>query len=107
MLPRFLFRTVIAGVLCTAAPLFAADFTIAVSPISQTGVAGTSFAYTVTISKVGGFSGVVTFSMSGLPTGATATFSPTTVTGSGTSTLTVATTGSTPLANNTLTVTGT
>jgi hypothetical protein len=52
-----------------------------------------------------GFGGVVTLSASGLPAGATASFSPATVTGTGSSTLTVTTTGSTQAETSTLPLT--
>jgi hypothetical protein len=45
-------------------------------------------------------------SASGLPTGTTASFSPATVTGAGSSTLTVTTAGSTPAGTSTLTLKG-
>ena len=48
----------------------------------------------------------MTLSATGLPTGATATFNPATVIGSGTSTLTVNTLSSTPIGTSTLTITG-
>src|SRR5205085_1986455 len=57
---------------------------------------------------VNGLTGNLALSVTGLPAGATASFSPSTITGStGTSTLTVTTSGTTPAANSTLTITGT
>ncbi len=50
---------------------------------------------------------MVSFTVSGLPTGATGTFAPTTVTGSGSSTLTITTLTTTPTGTYPLTVTGT
>src|SRR5206468_6947413 len=58
------------------------------------------------VSALNGFNGTVGLSVSGLPTGATATFSPTSVTGSGSSTLNVTTSLTTPAGSYTLTVTG-
>jgi hypothetical protein len=89
----------------TAAPV--PDFTIGASPGTQTVTAGTSTTYTVTIGALNGFTGTVTLSATGLPTGASASFNPTTVTTSGTSTMTVTTSTTTPAATSTLTVTGT
>src|SRR5206468_135275 len=63
--------------------------------------------YTVTVTPSGGFSGSVALAISGLPTGASASFSPASITGSGSSTLTVTTSTTTPAANTTLTITGT
>jgi hypothetical protein len=59
----------------TVAPL---TFTLTATPGSQTGLQGTTFAYLLTVTPTYGmYPGTVTFSASGLPTGATATFSPT------------------------------
>lgn len=85
----------------------APDFTISATPASQTVVVGNSTTYTATITAVNGFGGTVTFSASGLPSGATATFSPATVTGSGSSTMTVTTASTTPTGTSTITITGT
>jgi Divergent InlB B-repeat domain/PQQ-like domain len=85
----------------------APDFTLDVSPSSQTVQAGNSTSYTATIAAVNGFAGAVTFSASGLPSGANATFNPTSVTGSGSSTMTVTTASTTPTGTFTLTITGT
>src|SRR5262249_8029344 len=54
-----------------------------------------------------GFSGTVTFSASGLPTGVTASFSPTSVASSGTSTLTLSAASTASAGSATVTVTGT
>ncbi len=82
------------------------DFTISASPSMQTVNPGGSATYTATVGAVNGFTGTVTLSATGLPTGATATFSPGTVTTAGSSTLTITTTGSTPGGGFSLTVTG-
>jgi Immunoglobulin domain/Abnormal spindle-like microcephaly-assoc'd, ASPM-SPD-2-Hydin len=84
-----------------------AGFTISASSSTQTVNAGSSTTYTVNVGAVNGFTGTVNLSASGLPSGATPSFSPTSVSGSGSSTLTVTTTGSTPTGNETLTITGT
>jgi hypothetical protein len=58
----------------SVAPL---TFTMTASPASQTGPSGTSFAYLLALTpSYGLYPGTVTFSASGLPAGATATFSP-------------------------------
>jgi hypothetical protein len=85
-----------------------ADFAVAVTPPSQNVVAGglpASFT-TVTIA-LGGFNGNVAWSATGLPSGAAATFSPTTVNGSGSSTVSISTSSSTPPGTYTVTITGT
>jgi hypothetical protein len=83
------------------------DFTIAATPGSQTVAPGGATSYTITVTPQNGFTGTVALSASGLPSGASASFNPTSVTDSGSSTLTVATATSTPSGSNTLSVTGT
>ena len=83
------------------------DFSVSATPASQSVAAGGSTTYTVTVGSLYGFGGVVGLSMSGLPAGATPGFNPSTVTGSGTSTLTVNTTTSTASGTYPLTITGT
>jgi len=94
---------------CVLPPPAAAgpDFSIAASPASQTVTAGAGTSYTATVTASGGFTGTVAFSVSGLPTGASASFNPTSVTGSGSSTLSVSTSTTTPAGTYTLTITGT
>ena len=46
-------------------------------------IVGNTTTYTATIGALNGFGGVVTLSATGLPTGATPSFSPATVTGAG------------------------
>src|ERR1700728_1914305 len=84
-----------------------ANFTMSATPGFQTVNPGGSTPYTVSTAAVGGFSGTVSLSVSGLPTGATGTFSPTSVSAGNSSTLTVATTSSTPTGSSSLTITGT
>ena len=83
------------------------NFSIAATPASQTVTAGSGTSYTATIGALNGFAGTVTLAASGLPTGATAGFSPASVTGSGASTVSVATTSATPAGSYTVTLTGT
>ena len=54
-----------------------------------------------------GFTGTVTFSVTGLPSGATATFNPVSVTTSGSTTLNVSTSAATPPGSYPLTIRGT
>ncbi len=83
------------------------DFSISASPASQSIGAGSSTSYTVTVAPINGFTGTVALSVSGLPTGATGTFSPTSITGgSGTSTLNITTLSSTAVGTYTLTIKG-
>jgi hypothetical protein len=82
------------------------DFTISISPATQTVTAGGGTSYTVTATALNGFTGNVPLSIAGLPSGTTSSFTPATIAGAGTSTLTVNTTGATPGGTSTLTVTG-
>lgn len=91
----------------TTVTLVVSSFTISATPSSQTIKRGASTTYTVKIAPVNGFSGVVTFSVTGLPSLATGTFNPTSVTGSGSSTLTVSTGRKTPAGTFSLKITGT
>jgi uncharacterized membrane protein len=84
------------------------DFSISVSPASQTVVQGNPTSYTVTVAPSGGFTSNVTLSVSGLPTGASATFGTNPISGgSGNSTMNVTTSANTPAGTYTLTITGT
>jgi len=73
----------------TTATLNLNSFTISASPSSQILPIGGTTTYTVTVTPQGSFNGVVNLSKIGLPTGVTGSFSPTSITGSGTSTLTL------------------
>jgi len=88
---------------CSIAP----DFALAATPASQTVTAGNPASYTATVTPNGGYTGTVSFSVAGLPAGATATFTPTTVTTSGTTTMAVATTSTVAAGSYPLTITGT
>ncbi|NLI47529.1 MAG: peptidase M4 [Acidobacteria bacterium] len=84
------------------------DFSLAVSPSTLSVAQGASGTATATTTVSGGFNSAVALTASGVPSGATATFSPTSIAapGSGTSTLTIA--GGTATAGTyTVTLTGT
>ncbi|HEU0131115.1 MAG TPA: hypothetical protein VFQ85_09015 [Mycobacteriales bacterium] len=83
------------------------DFSMSASPASATVTAGSSATSTISTAVTSGSAQTVSLSASGLPTGATASFSPTSVTAGGSSTLTVATSSSTPAGTYGITVTGT
>src|SRR5204863_6421889 len=80
------------------------DFTLSASPPSRTVTPGGSTSYGVKISPAGGFTGSVTLSVSGLPSGANGSFTPNPATTS--STLAVTTGPGTPTGTYTLTITG-
>jgi hypothetical protein len=83
------------------------DFSVAATPSSRTVHSGRSTNYTVSVTPSNGFTGNVNFSVSGLPSGTTANFTPSSVAGSGSSTLTVKTSSSTPAGTYTLTIAAT
>ncbi len=83
------------------------NFTISDSPASITVTRGSTGTSTVTIGAVNGFSGTVSLSVSGQGSRVTPTFSPTSVTGSGTSTLSVRVSSRATRGTRTLTITGT
>jgi len=69
------------------------DFSIGVGTSPVTVAQGQSLAVTINVSALGGFSGTVSnFSCSGLPVETTCSFSPTQVSGQGSTTLTISTT---------------
>ena len=83
------------------------DFSLGMTAGPGSIAAGGSAQYTVTVTGVNGFSGTVSFGKSGLPSGVTGSFNPTTVTGSGSTTLFIMTTSGASLGGFTITVTGT
>jgi hypothetical protein len=81
------------------------DFSLSATPTSRTVTGGASTTYTVSVNPVSGYTGSVTLSSTGLPSGANASFSPNPTTG--TSTMTVTTTASTAAGSYPVTITGT
>jgi len=97
-----------AGLINALAPTSTSPtFTLSASPASVSVVQGNSGSSTITSTVVDGFSSAVALTASGLPAGVTATFSPTSITGSGTSSLTLAVASTTATGTYTITVTGT
>ena len=93
-----------AGVSLTVTPQ--PDFSVSATPSSQTVVVGSSTSFQPTVTAVNGFAGSVALSVSGLPAGATASFTPTSITGSGSSTMSVTTSSATPTGTFPLTISG-
>jgi pseudomonalisin len=81
------------------------DFTLSASPTSQSVIQGNSTSYSAIVTAQNGYTGTVSFTVSGLPAGASLTPAPASVTNSGTSTITILTTTATPLGNYPLTIT--
>jgi len=82
------------------------DFSIDVAPNAGSTPANTSVTATVSTTAVSGTANIA-LSASGLPTGATATFSPATVKAGSSSTMTITTTAATPTDTYPITITGT
>jgi hypothetical protein len=95
-----------ASVTITPAAAPAPDFSIALSAGPGSVTTGANATYAITVTGAHGFSGKVSFLVSGLPTGVTDSASPSTVTGSGSSTLTLKTPASAPAESFSFTVTG-
>ena len=83
------------------------DYSLSASPSSQTVAPGAGTSYTVTVTPSGGFNGTVNFGVSGLPAGAGASFNPASVNTSGSSTMSITTSTTTPIGSYLLTITGT
>jgi hypothetical protein len=83
------------------------NFSLGVSPSAQSVAQGSSTTYTTTITALNSFTGTVNLAASGLPTGATAKFNPTSITNAGSSVMTVTTVSTTPVGTYPLTVTAT
>ncbi|MEU7056211.1 hypothetical protein [Streptomyces sp. NPDC046197] len=83
------------------------DFSLSVNPASATVAAGTTATTTVSTAVTSGFPESVSLSASGLPAGASVSFSPNPVTSGGSSTMSVSTSASTPAGTYTITLTGT
>ncbi len=81
-----------------------AGFSLSASPSSVSAAQGSSATSTITVTPQGGFSGSVTLSASGLPSGVTAAFSPNPTTTTSTLTLTASATAAT--GTSTITITG-
>jgi hypothetical protein len=83
------------------------DFSISASPSSLSIPSGNTANYTVTIGSMFGFSGNVGLTVGGLPPGASGSFTPASIPGSGTATLSISTTSGTAAGTYPLTITGT
>jgi hypothetical protein len=96
-------HTTTVNLTINAAPV--PDFSLSASPGSMMFMQGASGTSTVTVTPQNGFSSSVSLSASGLPSGVTASFSPTSATS--TSTLTLTASSSAATGPTTVTITGT
>jgi hypothetical protein len=83
------------------------DFSIAATPAARTVKRGRMTTYTVTVTPIDEFVDPVALTISGLPSGAVASFVPSTLPGTGSSTLNISTARNTTRGTFTLTITGT
>lgn len=83
------------------------DFALSATPQTQNVTSGGSVDYTLSVSSVNNFASSVSFSASGLPAGASAIFTPTSLTPPGTAMMRIGTSASTPSGQYTVTVSGT
>ena len=84
-----------------------ADFSLSATPSSRTTAPGGSASYSATVAPQNGFTGTVSFGITGLPAGAAASFSPGAVTGSGSTTLSISTNTSIQAGTYPMVITGT
>jgi len=83
------------------------DFTLSASPASQAVIQGNSTSYSAIVTAQNGYSGTVSFTVAGLPAGATFSSAPASIVGSGTATITITTDATaTPVGTYPLTITG-
>ena len=83
------------------------DFLVSASPSSLSVVQGGAVSYNVTVTPLAGFTGTVNLSASGLPGDASATFTPASIVGSGSSTLNITTGSNSQFGNYPITITAT
>ncbi len=89
----------------TVNPVPTPNFTLSASPNSLTVIQGTNGTSTITVTAQNGFSGNVSLSASGLPSGVTASFNPNPATATSSLTLTASSTAT--IGTVTVTITGT
>jgi kumamolisin len=96
-----------SGLINALAGSGAPGFSLSASPTSVSVVQGSSGTSTITSAVTRGFDSAVTLTASGQPSTVTVGFSPTSITGTGTSTVTMTVGSSTATGTYTITVTGT
>jgi uncharacterized repeat protein (TIGR01451 family) len=102
----FIYKTFVASAPASTTP----DFALIVNPTSRSVVPGGSGIYTVTVTPLAGFTGVVNLAASNLPTATTAVFDPVSINitdaNSKTTTLTLTSAAITPVNNHTVNING-
>ncbi|HSE24694.1 MAG TPA: PQQ-dependent sugar dehydrogenase, partial [Pyrinomonadaceae bacterium] len=102
----YIYKTFVVSAPASTTP----DFALSVSPSSRNIVPGESAQYTLTVTPLAGFTGMVTLGANNLPAGATAGFNPVSLNindaTSKTAVVTVNTTLATPVGNHSINLTG-
>ena len=98
--------TAASGSISGTATVSVTDFSLSSSPISRSIKRGQSTSYAVTITRLSGFAGSVLFTVGGLPSNVTASFTPNPASGTSV-TLKVSTSRKSPTGTYTLQITGT
>jgi len=93
--------------LMLTAPPSPLPFDLSASPVSQTVLLGGSTNFAVSVTANAGFTGIVSFALGGLPANTTAAFTPTSVTNSGASQLSLTTSSNALVGTYPLTITAT
>jgi cellulose 1,4-beta-cellobiosidase len=83
------------------------DFSVSATPASISIAAGTNPTSTITVASLFGFTGSISLSASGLPTGVNANFSPSSINGSGTIVVNFTAQTSTPTGTTNISIVGT
>ena len=83
------------------------DFSLSASPASVSITQGSSGSSTITSTVTGGFNSAISLSASGQPSGVTISFSPSSITGAGSSTMNITVASTTVAGTYPITVTGT
>jgi subtilase family serine protease len=96
-----------SGLINALAGSAAPGFSLSASPTSVSVVQGSAGTSTITSSVTGGFSSAINLTASGQPTGVTVSFSPTSITGAGTSTMNMTVASTTATGTYPITVSGT
>ena len=97
--------TAASGGVYGTASVSVTDFSLSVSPTSRSIRHGQKTSYNVTITRLNGFAGSVLFTVSGLPSNVTASFTPNPTNGTSVK-LSVSTSRSSPTGTYTLLITG-
>jgi uncharacterized repeat protein (TIGR01451 family) len=102
----YIYKTFVGAAPASATP----DFDLSINPASGNVIPGGSAQYSLTLTPLAGFTGMVNLNASGLPSGASANFNPASVNindaSAKNSTLTLSTTAGTPLGNHSVNING-